>query len=148
MTTGFTPGERGYIRRELDMFFSMLPAVADGFQLRTWRSGPQAGQPKLRLQAKGLVEHGVMQLDITQRWPRLLFTEAGLAALRAMMMDRRLADPMTFAISVRNWASTRIPRQKRRRHEALETEPAAGDGRLPCRAAGLTNPATWPSDKN
>ncbi len=29
----FTPAERDYIRHELDMFFSTLPSVADGFQL-------------------------------------------------------------------------------------------------------------------
>ena len=40
---GFTPDERAYIRRELDLFFSTLPRVADGFYLRTWRGGPQAG---------------------------------------------------------------------------------------------------------
>jgi hypothetical protein len=45
--TTFTPPERDYIRRELDMFFSTLPTVAEGFQLKTWRGGPQAGQPKL-----------------------------------------------------------------------------------------------------
>ncbi len=53
-TAAFTPGEREYIRRELDQFFSTLPSVADGFQLRTWRGGPQAGQPKVPLVAKGL----------------------------------------------------------------------------------------------
>jgi hypothetical protein len=37
--TGFLPGERDYIRRELDMFFSTLPTVAEGFQLKTWRGG-------------------------------------------------------------------------------------------------------------
>ena len=42
----FTPGERDYVRRELDMFFSTYPTVAEGFQLKTWRSGPQAGQSK------------------------------------------------------------------------------------------------------
>jgi hypothetical protein len=26
---GFTPGERDYIRRELDMYFSTLPTVAE-----------------------------------------------------------------------------------------------------------------------
>jgi len=46
-TPVFTPGERDYIRRELDHFFSTLPRVADGVQLRTWRGGPQAGQPKV-----------------------------------------------------------------------------------------------------
>jgi len=38
-TATFTSGERDYIRRELDRFFSTLPSVADGFQIRTWRGG-------------------------------------------------------------------------------------------------------------
>jgi hypothetical protein len=94
---GFTPGEREYIRRELDMFFSTLPSVAEGFQLKTWRGGPQAGQPKLSPNAKGLLERGLMRLDTSQRLPRLFFTDAGLAELRRMMADRRLADPTKFA---------------------------------------------------
>jgi hypothetical protein len=93
MIAGFTAAERDYIRRELDQFFSTLPTVADGFLLKTWRSGPQAGQPKVPLAAKGLVERGLMRIDTTQHWPRLLFTETGLVALRTMMTDRRLADP-------------------------------------------------------
>ena len=94
---GFTPGERDYIRRELNMFFSTLPSVAEGFQLKTWRGGPEAGKPKLSPVAKGLVERGLMRLDSGQRLPRLFFTEAGLVTLRAMMADRRLADPKRFA---------------------------------------------------
>jgi hypothetical protein len=78
MIAGFTAGERDYIRRELDRFFSTLPTVAEGFLLKTWRGGPEAGQPTARL-------------------PRLFFTEAGIDALRAMMSDRRLADPGKFA---------------------------------------------------
>jgi hypothetical protein len=94
---GFTPRERDYIRRELDMFFSTYPRIADGFQLRTWRGGAQAGQPKLPPTAKGLVDRGLMRLVTSERLPRLFFTEAGMAELRAMMMDRRLADPAKFA---------------------------------------------------
>jgi len=93
----FTPAERDYIRRELDMFFSTLPTVAEGFQLKTWRGGPQAGTPKLSPVARGLLERGLMRLDTSQRLPRLFFTEAGLVELRTMMMDRRLADPKKFA---------------------------------------------------
>ncbi len=93
----FTPGERDYIRRELDLFFSTLPSVADGFQLRTWRGGLQAGQPKVPLVAKGLLERGLMRLEPTPWPPRLFFTEQGLATLRAMMADRRFANPVTFA---------------------------------------------------
>jgi hypothetical protein len=48
MISGFTATERDYIRREPDVFFSTLPSVAEGFQLKTWRSGPEAGKPKLR----------------------------------------------------------------------------------------------------
>ena len=93
----FTPGEREYVRRGLDRFFSTLPSVAEGFQLRTWRGGSQAGQPKVPLVAKGLLDRGLMRLQATPWPPRLFFTEAGLAALRAMMADRRLANAVTFA---------------------------------------------------
>jgi len=97
MIAGFTAGERDYIRRELDRFFSTLPTVAEGFLLKTWRGGPEAGKPKLPPAAKGLVERGLLRLDTTGRLPRLFFTEAGIDALRAMMADRRLADPEKFA---------------------------------------------------
>jgi len=95
--TGFTPSERAYIRTELDIFFSTLPSVAEGFQLKTWRGGPDAGKPKISPVAKGLLDRGLMRLDTSQRLPRLVFTETGLAALRTMMSDRRLADPKKFA---------------------------------------------------
>ena len=95
--TGFSPSERDYIRRELDMFFSTLPTVAEGFQLKTWRGGPQASQPKVPPVARSLVDRGLMRLDTSERLPRLFFTEAGLVELRAMVADRRLADPKRFA---------------------------------------------------
>jgi len=93
----FTPAERDYIRRELDMFFSTLPSVAEGFHLKRWRGGPQADQPKVPQAAAGLLERGLLRLDATSRWPRLFFTDAGLAALRTMMADARLANPAKFA---------------------------------------------------
>ena len=93
----FSSAERDYIRRELDMFFSTLPRVVDGFQLKTWRGGPQAGQPKVPPVAAGLIERGLMRLDASARLPHVFFTEAGLAALRAMMSDARLANPAKFA---------------------------------------------------
>ena len=95
--TGFSAGERDYIRRELNMFFSTLPTVADGFQLKLWRGGPEAGKPKVPPIARGLLDRGLMRLDTSERLPRLFFTEAGLVELRAMIADRRLADPKRFA---------------------------------------------------
>ena len=67
----FTAAERDYIRRELDMFFSTLPTVAEGFQLKMWRGGSQAGQPRLSPAAKSLLERGLMRLDTTSRIARL-----------------------------------------------------------------------------
>src|ERR1700760_1696895 len=87
MIAGFTTAERDYIRRELDQFFSTLPTVADGFLLKTWLSGSQAGQPKLPLPGRGADRARTDAGRTTQRWPRLLFTETGLMALRTMMTD-------------------------------------------------------------
>ena len=95
--SAFTSGERDYIRRELDQFFSTFPAVAEGFQLRTWRGGPQKGQPKMPPPANTLVGRGLMRIDRSSNLPRLFFTGAGMAALRQMMGDRRFADPRKFA---------------------------------------------------
>ena len=106
----FTASERMYIRRELDLFFSTLPRVAEGFQLKNWRTGPKHGQPKLSPAAESLVERGLMRLDATLRPPRIFFTEPGLAALRAMMADRRLANPAQFA-HVRQELGIDPPRQ-------------------------------------
>ena len=92
-----TAGEREYIRRELNSFFGTLPSVAEGFQLRTWRGGPLKGQPKLPPAAKSLVDRGLMRLDASRTIPRVFFTDAGIAALRQMMAERRLADPVKFA---------------------------------------------------
>jgi hypothetical protein len=97
LATRFTTAEREYIRRERNMFFSTYPSVADGFRLKTWRGGALAGQPKIPPTVKGLLERGLMRLDTGGRLPRLFFTDAGLAELRAMMSDRRLADPVKFA---------------------------------------------------
>jgi hypothetical protein len=95
--TTFTPGEREYIRRELDLFFSTYPIVAEGFQLKTWRGGPQPGQPKVPPPARSLLDRGLVRLDAGSRARGLFFSHAGLVELRAMIADRRLADPVKFA---------------------------------------------------
>jgi hypothetical protein len=93
----FTAAERAYIRSELDRYFTTLPTVAEGLMLRTWKTGPRAGQPKLGSAAQSLLDRGFVSLKADSRPPRLFFTATGLAALRVMMRDRRLADPERFA---------------------------------------------------
>lgn len=148
-TVGFTPSEREYVRRGLSMFFSTYPSVADGFHLKTWRSGPQAGRPKIPLTAKGLLERGLMRLDTSGRLPRLLFTDAGLAELRAMMSDRRLADPVKFAHVRREVGidppvsqPTREPDTVTARpHRSGSPEPPSNDAKLSGRLAmGIQRP--------
>jgi hypothetical protein len=93
----FTPKEREYIRRELDIFFGTLPSVADGFQLRTWRGGPHAGQPKIPPPLRTTVDSGLMEVRTCAPLPKAFFTESGLAALRLLASDRRHMDPQKFA---------------------------------------------------
>jgi hypothetical protein len=44
-----------------------------------------------------MMERGLMELRTTNRGPRAFFTEAGLAALRLLVLDRRAMDPARFA---------------------------------------------------
>ena len=92
-----TAPERELIRRELGMHFSQLPSVADGLFLRTWRGGPQAGQPKVPPPVRSMLERGLVELRTDQPWTRAHFTAAELDALREMARDRRLLDPVRYA---------------------------------------------------
>ncbi len=93
----FTAPERELIRRELGLHFSQLPSVADGLFLRTWRGGPQAGQPKVPPAVQSMLERGLVELRTDQPWPRAHFTQAGLDALRELARDRRMLDPVRYA---------------------------------------------------
>jgi hypothetical protein len=95
----FTAPERDLIRRELSVHFSTHPSVADGIFLRTWRAGPQAGQPKLPPAIRSMLERGLVELrpDGHRRLTCAFFTEAGIAALRELAQDRRALDPVRFA---------------------------------------------------
>jgi hypothetical protein len=59
-----------------------------------------------------LVERGLMWLDTSHRLPRLLFTEAGFAELRAMMTAAASPIRRNTPMFARNSAS--IPYRKRR----------------------------------
>jgi hypothetical protein len=69
LITGFAPGEREYVRRELGQFFSTLSTVAEEFRLRVWSGGQQDGELKIPPRAKSLLARGLMRLDASQRPP-------------------------------------------------------------------------------
>jgi hypothetical protein len=95
----FTGPERDVIRREFGLRFGAYPCLADGIFLRTWRSGPQAGQPKLPPGVRGMLERGLVKIrwDPRSRLPHAFFTEAGLSALRQLAGDRHALDPVRFS---------------------------------------------------
>ena len=88
--TGVHPAGAGHVLRD--------PSVSGGrFQLRTWRGGPLAGQPKVPPPVRTMVERGLVEIRIGTRVPKAHFSEAGLAALRLLALDRRYMDPQKFA---------------------------------------------------
>jgi hypothetical protein len=93
----FTAPERELLRRELCRHFGEDPRAADGLFLRTWRGGPQKGAPKLSPAIQSMQARGLVVMQATARGPRAVLTEAGLAALRRLLQDRRAMDPVRFA---------------------------------------------------
>ena len=96
-SSSFTPRERELIRREFCRHFGQDPSVADGIFLRTWHSGPHKGEPKIPLAVQGLLDRGLVEVGPGRYGLRAVFTEAGLAELRALLKDRRAMDPERFA---------------------------------------------------
>ena len=92
----FTAPERDLLRRELCRHFGQDPAIADGVFLRTWRAGERKGQPKIPPAVQSMLERGLVEVRVGQRGPRAFLTDAGLAALRQLVLDRRAMDPARF----------------------------------------------------
>lgn len=93
----FTAPERALIRHAFGQHFSSYPSVAEGIFLRTWRSGPQAGEPKLPPAIQTMIARGLVEVRMDRRRATAFFTEAGLAALRELAMNRRYLDPIRYA---------------------------------------------------
>ena len=95
--SSFAAPERDLLRRELCRHFGQDPSIADGIFLRTWRTGQRRNQPRIPPAVRSMMERGLIELRTTSRGPRAFFTEAGLAALRQLLLDRRVMDPERFA---------------------------------------------------
>jgi hypothetical protein len=93
----FTTPERELIRRELGVHFSSFPSVKDGLFLRTWRGGPHRGEPKLPPAVQSMLARGLVEIGQGRLGPCAFFTEAGMAALRQLVLDGRYVDPERFA---------------------------------------------------
>ncbi|WP_379651690.1 hypothetical protein [Teichococcus aestuarii] len=88
--------ERALIRGEFGPRFGQNPLLAAGIFLRRWRSGPQAGQPKIPAAMQSLLDRGMVEIRTTEVHPRAVFTAAGLEVLRRLAHQPRLLDPVRF----------------------------------------------------
>jgi hypothetical protein len=85
--------ERDVIRWAFMTRFNDAPSVTEGFHLKRWATGPEKGKPKLTIAVQGLLDRGLITIDDVGHWPRAMFTERGLRALKLMSKDRRALDP-------------------------------------------------------
>jgi len=94
----FTAQERDLIRLELMPRFGQEPQLANGLFLRTWRAGPQKGEPKIPKAIQSMLDRGLVEIRPNPMGRQAaFFTEAGLQALRQLLQDRRAMDPERFA---------------------------------------------------
>src|SRR3712207_9047343 len=93
----FGAAERELIRREMGVRFGQHPHLADGLFLRTWRGGPQKGEPKIPPAVASMLARGLVEIGRGPFGHRAFFTVAGLAAPRALGADRPAAYPARCA---------------------------------------------------
>lgn len=96
-TPCFTLPERALLRLEFLVRFGQAPLLADGIRLRSWRTGPQAGQAKLPPAVASMIARDLVTLYPDRIGASAQFTAAGYAALRLLAQDRRALNPLTYA---------------------------------------------------
>src|SRR3954453_1750033 len=96
-TSPFTPQERELIRLELMPRFGQEPDLADGLFLRTWRDGPQKGQPKIPKAIQSMVDRGLVKIGTNPTGrAAAFFTKAGLEGLRQLLRESRAMGPVRY----------------------------------------------------
>ena len=91
-----TSAERAWLRQELGVHFGAPPHIADGLFLRSWKSGPEKGKPKLSPAAQSMLDRGLIEIRPARIGYTAFLTATGLAALRLLVLDARAMDPARF----------------------------------------------------
>jgi hypothetical protein len=77
--------------------FGQEPALTNGLFLRTWRGGPQKGQPKIPKAIQTMLDRGLVRIGTNPMGrAAAFFTEAGIEGLQQLLRDRRAMDPERF----------------------------------------------------
>src|SRR3954464_1568799 len=96
-TSPFTPHERDLIRLELMPRFGQDPDLANGLVLRTWRDGPQKGQPKIPKAIQSMLDRGLVRIGTNPMGrAAAFFTAAGLEGWRQLLQESRAMDPVRY----------------------------------------------------
>jgi hypothetical protein len=94
----FTEVELEFLKRRFEVQFGEAPRVRDGIVLKTWKSGPQKGQPRVPDAVQSLLERGLMEVRSgAGAFPSALFTDAGLETLRQSLLRDDLFSNTRFA---------------------------------------------------
>src|SRR4051795_6081756 len=106
----FTQAERDLIRLELMPRFGQEPDLANGLFLRTWRDGPQKGQPKIPKAIQSMLDRGLVRIGTNPMGrPAAFFTEAGLEGLRRLVQESRAMDPVRYGYLRRELGVDELP---------------------------------------
>jgi hypothetical protein len=105
LTTAYTDAELEFLKGRLFIQFGAAPRLADGVILKTWKSGPDKGKPRLPQAIQSLIERGMMSVVTPARsFPVAKFTAIGLQALQVALRSGR--DDERFAHLVAELSST------------------------------------------
>ena len=88
-----TNAEKDLIRREFMTRFGEAQSVKQGFHLKRWATGPLKGTPKLVAAVQGMLGRNLITVIDEGHWPRAMFTDKGLQALKRLATERRGLDP-------------------------------------------------------
>lgn len=73
--------------------FGEAPSIKDGFALKRWATGPKKGQLKLTAAAQTMLDRELIAVTDEGHWPRAMFTQKGIEALKHLATERRGLDP-------------------------------------------------------
>ena len=110
MTAAYTDAELEFVKGRLSIQFGAAPRLADGVILKTWKSGPDRGKPRLPQAIQSLIERGMMTVvTLPGSFPVAKFTNSGLQALQVALQSAR--DNGRFAHLMAELSSTEESRE-------------------------------------
>ena len=84
------------MKQELTPQFGVSPAIAEGFLLKVWKSGPLKGKARLSPPVASMVERNLLIVRSTTTGQRAFLTPSGLKELTSLFTSTRLLDLADF----------------------------------------------------